>query len=267
MAQQSREHPPLDEQSPGVRTHLELMQGVIERMATNSRSCKVWCVTLAAAVLVLVARTGEAQHALIALVPTALFLVLDSYYLASDEAFIAFREHAARVDGRQAAGDNRKGLLAQCVWALRRAGSSYRGSERRRPPDPSSARRAIVLMVWLIAGPALMLAACGGNPIEDAPPEPVQTTTPPDPTADADKVFRAMVTAWFLPSDFEEARELALLACWLLHEDATVPQVVSVIEIVAEAPQLVDDAQLVMRAAVAAFCPDQAFKLRPAIDA
>ena len=61
----------LGEQSPAVRTHLELMQGVIERMATNSRSCKVWCVTLAAAVLVLVARTGEARHTLIALVPTA----------------------------------------------------------------------------------------------------------------------------------------------------------------------------------------------------
>lgn len=88
MTQQSSERPPLDEQSNGVRTHLELLQGVIERMATNSRSCKVWCVTVAAAVLVLVARTGEAQHALIALVPTALFLVLDAYYLPLEEAFI-----------------------------------------------------------------------------------------------------------------------------------------------------------------------------------
>ena len=88
MTQQSSELAPLDEQSPGVRTHLELLQGVIERMATNSRSCKVWCVTVAAAVLVLVARTGDAQHALIALVPTALFLVLDAYYLALEEAFI-----------------------------------------------------------------------------------------------------------------------------------------------------------------------------------
>lgn len=79
----------LDEQSPAVRTHLEMMQRVIERMANNSRSCKVWCVTLVAAVLVLVARTGEAQHALIALVPTALFLVLDAYYLALERGFIS----------------------------------------------------------------------------------------------------------------------------------------------------------------------------------
>ena len=65
-----------------------MMQGVIARMAENSRSCKVWCVTLVAAVLVLVARTGEPRHALIALVPALLLLLLDSYYLAQERAFI-----------------------------------------------------------------------------------------------------------------------------------------------------------------------------------
>ena len=81
------ENQPLNENSPAVRTHLNIMQGVIQRMAENSRSCKVWCVTLVAATLVLVARTGEPQHALIALVPTLLFLVLDAYYLALERAF------------------------------------------------------------------------------------------------------------------------------------------------------------------------------------
>ena len=70
-----------------VQKHVEIMQDVIRRMADNSRSCKVWCVTLVAATLVLVARTGEPRHALIALVPTALFLVLDTYYLALERAF------------------------------------------------------------------------------------------------------------------------------------------------------------------------------------
>ena len=59
-----------NEESPAVHAHLTILQGVIQRMAENSRSCKVWCVTLVAATLVLVARTGEPQHALIALVPT-----------------------------------------------------------------------------------------------------------------------------------------------------------------------------------------------------
>ena len=85
MAEQSH----LNHESSAVQKHLEIMQGVINRMAENSRSCKVWCVTLVAATLVLVARTGEPQHALIALVPTLLFLFLDSYYLALERAFIA----------------------------------------------------------------------------------------------------------------------------------------------------------------------------------
>ena len=74
-------------ESLAVQKHLEIMQGVIQRMAENSRSCKVWSVTLVAATLILVARTGEPRHALIALVPTALFLVLDTYYLALERAF------------------------------------------------------------------------------------------------------------------------------------------------------------------------------------
>ena len=63
---------PLNEDPSSVQAHLTIMQSVIQRMAENSRSCKVWCVTLVAATLLLVARTGEPPHALIALVPTLL---------------------------------------------------------------------------------------------------------------------------------------------------------------------------------------------------
>ena len=78
---------PLNADSSSVQAHLTMMQGVINRMAENSRSCKVWCVTLVAAVLVLVAQTGEPLHALIALAPTLLFWMLDTYYLALEKAF------------------------------------------------------------------------------------------------------------------------------------------------------------------------------------
>ncbi len=81
------EQPNLDHHSSAVQKHLEIMQAAITRMAENSRYCKVWCVTLVAATLVLVARTGEPRHSLIALVPTLLFLVLDAYYLALERAF------------------------------------------------------------------------------------------------------------------------------------------------------------------------------------
>lgn len=75
------------DESSAIRTHLTILQGVIQRMAENSRSCKVWCVTLVAATLVLVARTGEPRHALIALAPTVLLYVLDAYYLMLERRF------------------------------------------------------------------------------------------------------------------------------------------------------------------------------------
>ena len=73
--------------SSDIHAHLSIMQGVIQRMAENSRSCKLWCVTLVSAVLFFVARSGSPEHTLIALVPLLLFLILDTYYLALERAF------------------------------------------------------------------------------------------------------------------------------------------------------------------------------------
>jgi len=89
---------PLNEESSAVQAHLTIMQGVINRMAENSRSCKVWCVTLVAAVLVLVARTGEPQHTLIALIPTGLLWFLDAYYLGLERRFRnSYNDFVAKV--------------------------------------------------------------------------------------------------------------------------------------------------------------------------
>lgn len=77
----------LDHESPAVLGHLQIVQGVIQRMAENSRSCKVWCITLVSAILVLSARPDQSQHTLIAFLPTLLFWALDSYYLALERGF------------------------------------------------------------------------------------------------------------------------------------------------------------------------------------
>ena len=79
--------PEYNANSEAVRTHLTILQDVIQRMAGNSASCKNWCILLVAAILVLVARTGAPAYALLALIPTALFLFLDAYYLALEQAF------------------------------------------------------------------------------------------------------------------------------------------------------------------------------------
>ena len=86
----------LDEESDAVQTHLTIMQGVIQRMGENSRACKVWCVTLVSAILVLVAQTGDADHATIALAPTLLLLILDAYYLSMERGFR--RSYSSFVD-------------------------------------------------------------------------------------------------------------------------------------------------------------------------
>ncbi len=76
-------------ESSAVQAYLTIMQGIIQRMAENSRSCKTWCITIVSAVLVLVARIEEPNYMLTALVPTILFLFLDTYYLSLERGFRA----------------------------------------------------------------------------------------------------------------------------------------------------------------------------------
>lgn len=78
---------PYKENSQAVQAHLSITQSVIQRMAANSASCKAWCITLVSAILVIVADKGKPQFAFIAIIPTLLFLVLDTYYLALERMF------------------------------------------------------------------------------------------------------------------------------------------------------------------------------------
>ena len=75
------------ENSQTVQAHLSITQSVIQRMAANSTSCKAWCITLVSAILVIVADKGKPQYALIAIIPTILFLSLDTYYLSLEKMF------------------------------------------------------------------------------------------------------------------------------------------------------------------------------------
>ena len=77
----------LDESSPSVQAHLQIIQSVIGRMAGNSSSCKTWCITLVSAILVVVADKAKPDYAYIALLPALLFYALDIYYLALEKAF------------------------------------------------------------------------------------------------------------------------------------------------------------------------------------
>ena len=77
----------LNEASPSIQTHLQIIQGVIQRMASNSASCKTWCVTIVAAILVLAGEKENPKLVCIALMPTILFGALDVYYLGLEKGF------------------------------------------------------------------------------------------------------------------------------------------------------------------------------------
>lgn len=77
----------LDESSASVQTHLGIIQGIIQRMAANSAFCKGWCITLVSAILVIVADKGKPEYALLSIIPSVLFMGMDSYYLALEKMF------------------------------------------------------------------------------------------------------------------------------------------------------------------------------------
>jgi hypothetical protein len=70
-----------------VEAHLTMMQSVINRMASNSSTCKAWCITLVSALLVVILDKGRPEFLPIAVVPTGLFLMLDGYYLIQEKRF------------------------------------------------------------------------------------------------------------------------------------------------------------------------------------
>ncbi len=74
-------------ESPAVHIYLNILQRVIGRMAADSSTCKTWCITLVSAIMVVVALADRPSSIWIGLIPIALFLFLDSYYLAMERFF------------------------------------------------------------------------------------------------------------------------------------------------------------------------------------
>ena len=67
--------------------HLEMIQGVINRMAGNSFMLKGWAVTLVAGVFALAGRDADKLYFLIAYIPVVVFWLLDGYYLWQERRY------------------------------------------------------------------------------------------------------------------------------------------------------------------------------------
>jgi hypothetical protein len=73
--------------NPGVTANITLLQGIINRLATNSASCKTWCISLVTALVALTGTTRNPNILAFALVPIAIFAFIDTMYLAQERAF------------------------------------------------------------------------------------------------------------------------------------------------------------------------------------
>lgn len=67
--------------------HLSFIQGVVNRMGTNSFLLKGWSVTLVAAIFVLSAKDSDHKFVLLAYFPIFMFWVLDAYFLHQEKLF------------------------------------------------------------------------------------------------------------------------------------------------------------------------------------
>lgn len=69
--------------------HLEMIQSVINRMASNSFALKGWAVTLVAGIFALAGKDTDKMYFLVAYIPIIVFWGLDSYYLLQERLYRA----------------------------------------------------------------------------------------------------------------------------------------------------------------------------------
>ncbi len=81
--------PLLPADSPAVMAHINLLQGIINRLANNSASCKTWCLALVGALLSLAGATHSPVVAYFTIVPVLIFGFVDTMYLTQETAYRA----------------------------------------------------------------------------------------------------------------------------------------------------------------------------------
>ena len=67
--------------------HLELIQAVINRMATSSFLIKGWCVTVVAAIFALASKDANKRLIIVVYYPILMFWILDTVFLYQEHLF------------------------------------------------------------------------------------------------------------------------------------------------------------------------------------
>jgi len=82
--------------------HLEMIQNVISRMASNSFLLKGWTVTLVVGLLAFAnIKEMNSDFMLLALVPAAFFWVLDGYFIHQEKLYVKLYEHVTTLTNDQ----------------------------------------------------------------------------------------------------------------------------------------------------------------------
>jgi len=106
--------------------HLEFIQGVINRLATNSFQLKGWSVLLVSALFALSAANAKVAFVFLAYIPAAVFWGLDGYFLMVERAYRDLYNRVrvmTDVDFSMATGDTETGFwrwvdatLSKTLW-------------------------------------------------------------------------------------------------------------------------------------------------------
>lgn len=78
--------------------HLEMVQGIITRMNSNSFMLKGWAVTLVAGIFALASKDTKEFYFLIAFIPVVTFWGLDAYYLLQERLYRALYKYISELD-------------------------------------------------------------------------------------------------------------------------------------------------------------------------
>ncbi len=78
--------------------HLEMIQGIVNRLSTNSFLLKGWSVVLVSALFALSAGGSNLAFILLAYIPASVFWGLDGYFLWEEKKFRALYDHVRNLD-------------------------------------------------------------------------------------------------------------------------------------------------------------------------
>lgn len=78
--------------------HLDFIQGVINRLSTNSFLLKGWSVVLVSALFALSANNSSVKFILLAYFPAIAFWALDGYFLALERDYRGLYERVRKLD-------------------------------------------------------------------------------------------------------------------------------------------------------------------------